>query len=229
MWELNLAGSIPSRVAQGRHLFVAKRGVVHRFSLAAPTRAGEGGDHGEEEGGMQLPEAGRCVLGPGRRVNQMRCGRLGGVDVVVVASDMLGDSGSLQVFAADAGFVTHSGDSGSGRDISRPLFSYVHHAPVWSIDMHEGTSRLACGTNGHDVLWWDIPGGFEGCLGDSVGEEVAEFWAESGKHVLKGHLHNVPCIRFSPCGRFLASASIDTSLRPGKATFVSLSFLWWDP
>lgn len=35
----------------------------------------------------------------------------------------------------------------------------------------------------------------------------------SQSRVLKGHVHNIPCVDFSPCGRYLVSCSIDGTCR----------------
>jgi WD40 repeat protein len=34
-----------------------------------------------------------------------------------------------------------------------------------------------------------------------------------GKKTVNAHQHNVPCVSFSPCGKYLASTSIDKTLK----------------
>eukprot|EP01016_Furgasonia_blochmanni_P043001 TRINITY_DN5778_c0_g1_i11.p1 TRINITY_DN5778_c0_g1~~TRINITY_DN5778_c0_g1_i11.p1 ORF type:complete len:305 (-),score=22.36 TRINITY_DN5778_c0_g1_i11:12-926(-) len=56
-------------------------------------------------------------------------------------------------------------------------------------------TKLFVGSNAFRVSYWD--------LNDSSLTRVT----------LEGHKHNIPCIQVSPCGRFLASVSIDKGLR----------------
>lgn len=53
--------------------------------------------------------------------------------------------------------------------------------------------RVAVGSNAHKVTVFDL----------STGQKTG----------IDAHGHNVPCVSFSPCGRFIASTSIDKSIK----------------
>lgn len=65
---------------------------------------------------------------------------------------------------------------------------------TWSVDGSAANPpRIAVGSNTHKVTVYDLQSG--------------------GKTTINAHQHNVPCVSFSPCGRFIASTSIDKSLK----------------
>lgn len=65
---------------------------------------------------------------------------------------------------------------------------------TWSVDGAQvNPPRVAVGSNTHKVTVYDL--------------------SSSEKHTINAHQHNVPCVSFSPCGRFLATTSIDKTLK----------------
>jgi len=64
---------------------------------------------------------------------------------------------------------------------------------VWSLDIFNGAeSHIAAGSNAKTISVWDSK--FE-------------------RKVIEAHDHNVPCVQFSPCGKYVASTSIDKTVR----------------
>jgi len=65
---------------------------------------------------------------------------------------------------------------------------------TWSVD---GSSynppRVAVGSNTHHVSVYNLQTG--------------------AKQTIRAHQHNVPCVSFSPCGRFIATTSIDRTVK----------------
>ena len=51
------------------------------------------------------------------------------------------------------------------------------------------------------------------------------------RHTIIAHDHNIPCIKFSPCGNFIASISIDKSCRihhvKTKKLIAKIEFGFW--
>ncbi len=86
------------------------------------------------------------------------------------------------------------------KDLEREPFKYsnilnsTNDNSTWSVD---GAStkppRVAVGSNTHKVTVYDLSSGI--------------------KSTINAHQHNVPCVSFSPCGKFLASTSIDKRLK----------------
>eukprot|EP00668_Euglena_longa_P013877 GGOE01017827.1.p1 GENE.GGOE01017827.1~~GGOE01017827.1.p1 ORF type:complete len:565 (-),score=110.67 GGOE01017827.1:261-1847(-) len=76
-----------------------------------------------------------------------------------------------------------------------PLLAYVNQESSWSIACH-AKGRLAVGSNAHNIVTFRLQP-------QQVGRP----------QVLRGHRHNIPCVCYSPCGLFLASTSIDGSVR----------------
>jgi WD40 repeat protein len=65
---------------------------------------------------------------------------------------------------------------------------------TWSVDGAQvNPPRVAVGSNTFKVTVYDL----------SSGE----------KSTINAHKHNVPCVSFSPCGKFLATTSIDKTLK----------------
>lgn len=87
------------------------------------------------------------------------------------------------------------------KDLTKDPFKYSNNASelednsVWSVDGSRiNPPRVAVGSNTHRVTIFDLTTG-----GPTT--------------TIKAHNHNVPCVSFSPCGRFLATTSIDKSVK----------------
>jgi WD40 repeat protein len=85
------------------------------------------------------------------------------------------------------------------RDLNREPSKYSNITPqpdnsTWSVDgAAVAPPRVAVGSNTHNVTVYDLSTG--------------------GKTTVSAHKHNVPCVSFSPCGKYLATTSIDKTLK----------------
>ncbi len=86
------------------------------------------------------------------------------------------------------------------KDLERDPFKYSNiitstgDNSTWSVDGSlQNPPRIAVGSNTHKVTVYNLQTG--------------------NKHTINAHHHNVPCVSFSPCGRFIASTSIDKTLK----------------
>lgn len=81
-----------------------------------------------------------------------------------------------------------------GKQILQLVTQFVNTDSTWSLAMHQQT--IAVGANSHRVTLYHVPA--------------------QKRHDLV-HDHNVPCVDFSPCGNFVASACIDRCVRVWRA------------
>ena len=86
------------------------------------------------------------------------------------------------------------------QDIERDPFKHSNIDPstndnsTWSVDgASVNPPRVAVGSNTHKVTVYNLQTG--------------------NKSTINAHQHNVPCVSFSPCGKFLATTSIDKRLK----------------
>jgi len=86
------------------------------------------------------------------------------------------------------------------QDIERDPFKHSNIDPstndnsTWSVDgASVNPPRVAVGSNTHKVTVYNLQTG--------------------NKSTINAHQHNVPCVGFSPCGKFLATTSIDKRLK----------------
>ena len=86
------------------------------------------------------------------------------------------------------------------RDLEKEPIKFSNISPAhqdnstWSVDgARVNPPRVAVGSNTYKVTVYDLQSG--------------------GKSTINAHQHNVPCVSFSPCGKFIASTSIDRSVR----------------
>jgi WD40 repeat protein len=86
----------------------------------------------------------------------------------------------------------------------RNIYSHTNDNSTWSVDGSSASQfghppRVVVGSNAHSLTIFNLKTG---------NSEKLPF----------AHSHNVPCVSFSPCGRFIASTSIDKSLKVWEAT-----------
>jgi len=79
----------------------------------------------------------------------------------------------------------------------KPICLSNEGSPTWGCSISKNANIVAVSANSFCITIWDLSTA-------TLGNE---------KLVCKGHKHNIPCIDFSPCGKFLASASIDNTSR----------------
>ena len=70
---------------------------------------------------------------------------------------------------------------------------------TWGLAIHPDKKLIAVSSNSHCITVFR--------LGDDLTPDEQPF------QTLKGHGHNIPSIDFSPCGDYVASASIDGTCR----------------
>lgn len=51
------------------------------------------------------------------------------------------------------------------------------------------------------------------CVGSNTHKVTVYNLQEGNKSMINAHNHNVPCVSFSPCGKFIATTSIDKTLK----------------
>jgi hypothetical protein len=86
------------------------------------------------------------------------------------------------------------------------LFDDVEDSSTWSLSIHPTSStsfKIAVGSNSYRITVFQVV---------MDGESSLEM-QDISKLILTGHEHNVPSLSFSPCGDYLASCSIDGSIR----------------
>lgn len=94
-------------------------------------------------------------------------------------------------------------------DLERDPIKFKNEYPwaednsTWSVDGNsvpgELPPRVVVGSNAHSLTVFNLESG-------------------SAKKLPRAHGHNVPCVSFSPCGRFIASTSIDRSVKLWEQT-----------
>lgn len=78
-------------------------------------------------------------------------------------------------------------------------YPWAQDNSTWSVDGSSVPSeglppRVVVGSNAHSLTIFDLESG-------------------QSERLPRAHGHNVPCVSFSPCGRFIASTSIDRSVK----------------
>lgn len=126
-------------------------------------------------------------------INQIRCGFLGDEPVLICVRDnghveiwFTNDLDSKDPILLDNGLVSTWSLATACASGPRTCFSQ-RPSP-------EQQFLVAVGSNSHCITLWNLSN-------------------QNEKFNIAGHDHNIPCIDFSPCGRFLASASIDGTVR----------------
>ncbi|KAG0330751.1 hypothetical protein BG004_002002 [Podila humilis] len=110
-------------------------------------------------------------------------------------------------------------------NLQRDPFLLRTSESAWGLAIHAEQRMIAVSTNAHliDIFHFGVdspvlrkpakrlipePSTATAATSSSTLSTLSE-----SHEVLKGHLHNIPCISFSPCGRFLASTSLDGTCR----------------
>ncbi|KAF9390214.1 hypothetical protein CPC16_005260 [Podila verticillata] len=107
---------------------------------------------------------------------------------------------------------------------------------AWGLAIHSDQRIIAVSTNAHliDVFHFGVDTTISQSrtLAPDPSAGPSTSTLSESHQVLRGHLHNIPCVAFSPCGRFLASTSLDGTCRTwniasGKETqHASFGDLW---
>ena len=74
------------------------------------------------------------------------------------------------------------------------LYNHTNDNSTWSLSGSKvNPPRVVVGSNAHTVTVMNLQNSTKSCI--------------------NAHKHNVPCVSFSPCGKFIASTSIDKSVK----------------
>ncbi|KAG0335664.1 hypothetical protein BG000_007333 [Podila horticola] len=89
---------------------------------------------------------------------------------------------------------------------------------AWGLAIHADQRMIAVSTNAHlvDVFHFGIDTVIlqsSRTLAPDPSTESSTSTLSESHQIFRGHLHNIPCVAFSPCGRFLASTSLDGTCR----------------
>ena len=123
----------------------------------------------------------------------MHVGEIGGEEVLITTDD----SGHVVVhFTAD--------------NFSRPPLTLKLPLSAWGIHTHSAKRLLAVSCNAHIVTLFHLGMGIEGWEWTTAAPAPGEIIA---KLVMQGHTDNIPCVAFERTGRYVASGSIDYSVR----------------
>ncbi|KAJ1828167.1 hypothetical protein LPJ56_001268 [Coemansia sp. RSA 2599] len=126
---------------------------------------------------------------PGDEINAITLGIQMGCEAVVAVYD----SGRTVCWKADADFPV--------------LWDRPGRVSTWGCAVHEGTETVATSANSFTITLLQSPRMVSG-TGDA-----AEPTFHADELELTGHADNIPCVSFSTSGRYLASASIDFTIR----------------
>jgi len=123
----------------------------------------------------------------------MHVGEIGGEEVLVTTDD----SGHVvSYFTAD--------------NFSRPPLFLKLPMSAWGIHTHSANRLLAVSCNAHIVTLFHLGMGVNGwewtTATPAPGENIASL-------VLRGHTDNIPCVAFETTGNYVASGSIDCTIR----------------
>ncbi|KAJ3247499.1 hypothetical protein HDU77_008547 [Chytriomyces hyalinus] len=130
-------------------------------------------------------------------INAIKSGFLGNVPVLVTVDD-----GGL-VAVHETEFLTNP-------DCPRKTHLFVNGESTWGLDIHAESRLVAVSANSHVISIFNL-----GMNSSSDKDALSDDAPMSGFKTkrLSGHENNIPNIRFSSCGRYIASCSIDSSVR----------------
>lgn len=168
-----------------------------------------------------------------RTINAMQVGYLGTEEVLVTANDagevcvwftsnlrrtpLLLRYQSQQICSHNGLKVQHSSHSGTNFATMLPSMLSVTDS-AWGIAIHTERRLIAISTNAHTVTVFHC--GTNSRISPrrypsqpaSMPLTATEDPTTS-QQILSGHGHNIPCVTFSPCGHFIATASVDRTCR----------------
>lgn len=123
----------------------------------------------------------------------MYVGELGGEEALITTDD----SGHV---------VIHF----TANDFSRPPLNLKLPMSAWGIHTHSAKRLLAVSCNAHIVTLFHLGMGIDGWEWTTATPDPGEIIA---KLVLQGHTNNIPCVAFERTGKYVASGSLDDSVR----------------
>ncbi|KAJ2696020.1 hypothetical protein FB645_006320 [Coemansia sp. IMI 203386] len=146
---------------------------------------------------------------PGDEINSITLGRLASDETVVAVYD----SGRTVCWKVDTGFPV--------------LWDRPGRVSTWGCAVHEETDAVAISANSHTITVIRSPHTAPGSSGASSASSASDpaFRADE-EFELAGHASNIPCVSFSASGRYLASASIDFSVRIWSTSTKQLLFIF---
>jgi len=121
----------------------------------------------------------------------------------------VGDIGGEEVLIAtdDSGHVVvHF----TANNFSRPPINLKLPISAWGIHTHSSNRLLAVSCNAHIVTLFHLGMGIKEWRWTTATPDPGESIA---KLVLRGHTDNIPCVAFDRTGNYVASGSIDYSVR----------------
>ncbi|KAI8822319.1 hypothetical protein BJ741DRAFT_517258, partial [Chytriomyces cf. hyalinus JEL632] len=124
-------------------------------------------------------------------INAIKSGFLGNIPVLVTV-----DEGGL-VAVHETEFLTNPGC---------PRKTHL----FWGLDIHAESRLVAVSANSHVISIFNL--GMNSSSDKDASSDDAPMNGFKTKR-LSGHENNIPNVRFSPCGRYIASCSIDSSVR----------------
>jgi WD40 repeat protein len=129
-------------------------------------------------------------------VNNLHVGELGGDEVLV----RVDDQGNVGVHFP--------------QDVTRQPLSLAVELSAWAIDTHSEKNLLAIGANTHVISVFHLGMGVDSMQWTLTGPTVGIY----PRLDLRGHTDNIPCVGFDRGGDYLASGSIDESVRLWSCT-----------
>ena len=123
----------------------------------------------------------------------MRISEIGGEEVLVTTDDC----GHIAVHFPKDNFV-------------RPALTMKVPLSAWGIDTHSSKRLLAISCNAHIVTLFHLGMGVEGWEWTTTALEPEESFP---RLVLAGHYGNIPCVAFDDSGNWVASGSLDRTIR----------------
>ncbi|KAJ3340619.1 hypothetical protein HDU93_006734 [Gonapodya sp. JEL0774] len=164
------------------------------------------GDH-EVHGAAYQGRTWEYENGESAPINAVRVGKLGEEEVLTAVDDL----GLVRTWLT--------------RDLTRPPIKLTNTISTWGVATNGPRTLVAVSANDHKVRLWDMGDhpvepledyqhgpGFETAAARHTSTSQLHLDA-TGSLPLTGHTHNIPSVDISPCGSFVASGSIDGTVR----------------